>query len=197
MARTKTSAIEANAAAKAAAKKEAKGDGAGRSGNSCVIKNLAADWDSNREIRDRILDGNPILAPGTIPKYESIPNCVKNIALLEPVLQRMCTASSRALPSIDDLRDEVATLLAMCKRHGEDLVVVVEETAQTVKKLCGFVKTKARRKEVSTAPRPKKMQMFFIDIFPQWSGVDLGSWFSFLIILYISYSFKGAIPFLW
>lgn len=174
MARTKASAIETQAAAKAAAKKEAKGDGAGRSGNSCVIRNLASDWDSNREIRDRILDGNPVLAPGTVIKHESIPNCVKNRALVEPVLQRMCTASSRALPSIDDLRDEVATLLAMCKRHGEDLVVVVEETAQTIKKLCGFVKTKARRKEVSTAPRPKNANVF-IDIFPQWSGVDLSS----------------------
>ena len=136
---------------------EPKGDGSGRSGKSCVIKGLAHEWFGIEEIRNRVLDGGPVMAEGTVVKHESIPNCVRNDALLEPILQRMCITEKRPLPSIDDLRDEVGTLLTLGKRHGEDLVTLVEETGQTIKKLCGFVKLKARRQEVSTATRFKKL----------------------------------------
>ena len=95
------------------------------------------------------MEGGSVLAPNTPLKQEDIQVCVMNQDLLVPILSRMCTTQNRALPGIDDLRDQVSTLLTLCKRSG-DLVGIVEDTAGTLKKLSGFVKTKTRRREVST-----------------------------------------------
>ena len=116
---------------------------------SCDINGVGREWYNVEEVRDRIMEGGSVLAPNTPLKQEDIQVCVMNQDLLVPILSRMCTTQNRALPGIDDLRDQVSTLLTLCKRSG-DLVGIVEDTAGTLKKLSGFVKTKTRRREVFT-----------------------------------------------
>ena len=117
--------------------------------NACDIKGLGREWYNQEEVRNRVIDGGPVLAPDTPLKQEDIQVCVMNRDLLSPILSKMCITKNRALPGIDDLRDQVSNLLTLCKRSG-DLVGIVEDTAGALKKLSGFVKTKARRREVST-----------------------------------------------
>ena len=129
-------------------------------GAACVIKGVATEWDLVGAIRERVRDGGTVLDPSTPPKQEDITVCVLNKDLLSPLLSKICLAERR-LPALDDLRDEVASLLTMNKRHGDELVKEIEDTAYHLKKLCGFVKTKARRKEVSVASclnQPHRLQ---------------------------------------
>ena len=116
----------------------------------CSIKGIAQEWDGIIELRDRVREGGPILDPRSVHKQLDINQCVINHALLSPLAACICVAE-RKLPTIDDLRDELVCLLTLNKRQGEDLVVMVEDTAKHVKGLCTFLKLKVRRKEVSTA----------------------------------------------
>ena len=120
------------------------------SGNQCKLFGIAQEWDALVEVRDRIREGGPVLHPNTVNQRIDIATCVLNHELLAPVCSRMCLAE-RKLPTVDDLRDEIVTVLTLGKRQGEDLVVMVEDTAKHIKSLCGLVKLKARRKEVSVA----------------------------------------------
>ena len=127
-------------------------EAAGNDGTeSCSITGLAQEWDSSPPIRIRMRDGGGILHADTPPKQEDIKICILNQELLEPLLTRMSRLSKRSLPTMDDLREECYALLTLNKRTGEELVEMVEESAYSIKKLCSFIKAKARRKEVSTA----------------------------------------------
>ena len=117
---------------------------------SCSVTGVANEWDTIREVRDRVREGGTVLDPTTKEKTVDIQTCVLNHLLLGPLASRMCLAE-RKLPTMDGLRDEVATFLTLNKRQGEDLIVMVEETAKALKSYCVFLKTKAKRKEVSTA----------------------------------------------
>ena len=118
---------------------------------SCSITGVAQEWDSSPPIRARLRDGGGILHAETPPKQEDIKICTLNQELLEPLLTKMSQLAKRSLPTMDDLREECYALLILNKRTGEELVEMVEESAYAIKKLCSFVKAKARRKEVSTA----------------------------------------------
>ena len=120
------------------------------SNKACSVKGVAGEWDMIREVRDRVREGGTILDPATKVKQVDIQTCVLNHLLLGPLASRMCLAE-RKVPSIDGLRDEVAAFLTLNKRQGEDLIIMVEETAKALKSFCVFLKTKAKRKEVSTA----------------------------------------------
>ena len=132
-----------------------------KSEEPCSISGISKEWDQIPELRSRILDGKNVLDPTSTPAREDINECVINKELLTPLLQKMCVHPSRKVPQIDDLRDEVSDLLTLCKRSGPDLTSMVEETAKHLKKLVGFVKTKARRKEVSTATWLLMWHLFF------------------------------------
>ena len=119
--------------------------------SGCSIAGVAGEWDATPNIRQRLRDGEPILHPDTKLKQEDIKTCINNEELLAPLLHRMCASPKRSVPGIDDIRDEVGQLLAMNKRQGEDLIVMVEDTAKVLKALCVFIKAKVRRHEVSTA----------------------------------------------
>jgi hypothetical protein len=119
--------------------------------DGCDLSGIARDWDQDTELKDRLLEGGAVLDPATKPKTEDNKTCQINDFLLTPILQKMSLLDKRPIPAIDDLRDEVTTLLILSKRTGNDVVSVVEETAQTIKKLLVFVKAKTRRREVSTA----------------------------------------------
>ena len=116
----------------------------------CAINGVSQEWDGLPPIRDRLRDGGSILHPDTIAKQEDISQCLLNQELLMPLLSRMGALSKRTLPTMDDLREECYALLTLNKRTGEELVTMVEDAAYHIKKYCGFIKTKARRKEVST-----------------------------------------------
>ena len=117
----------------------------------CAISGVGREWDQIPEIKTRLLEGGNPLAPDTPQKQEDNNVCVMNKDLLLPVLQRMSLLPKRPIPAIDDLRDEVSALLTLSKRTGADIITVIEDTAQTIKKLVVFAKAKTRRKEVSTA----------------------------------------------
>lgn len=114
------------------------------------IDGIAREWDQSVDIKERLLSGGNPLHPDTPVKQEDNSVCVLNKDLLIPCLSRMCLLTKRPIPTIDDLRQEVTTLLTLSKRTGNDVVAAVETTAQTLKKLLVFVKAKVRRKEVST-----------------------------------------------
>ena len=121
----------------------------------CHIDGICQDWDSYPDISRRLRDGGPLLDPMTVKNREDIKTCAMNFDLLAPLLEKVRDAD-RKLPSIDDLRDEIAAILQLNKRQGPDALQMVDETARHIKKLLVFIKTKVRRHEVSTATRPKQ-----------------------------------------
>lgn len=114
------------------------------------IEDVALEWDANPELRERLRDGGQALPT---PAGQDITTCVKNSVLLVPLLTRMSSVKKRPVPSIDQLKDELEALLQKNKRGvdfgGED----IPKCAWALRKLCGFVKMKVRRREVSTAAR--------------------------------------------
>ncbi len=56
-------------------------------------------------------------------------------------------------PAIDDLKDEVEELLKLCNRGTDIDYDHVGKAAWNLRRLCAFVKSKARRVEVSTVTR--------------------------------------------
>ncbi len=121
----------------------------------CDISGLAEEWDVDSDTRKRLRDGGPLLDPMTIQNREDIKTCALNFDLLAPLLIRVGLAN-RKLPTIDDLRDQIATILHINKRQGQDALQLMDDSARHIKKLLVFVKNKARRHEVSTATRPKQ-----------------------------------------
>ena len=62
----------------------------------------------------------------------------------------MALHEDRRLPPVDDLRAELELLFKNNKQGVELGYLEISKKSMAVKKLLGFVKTKARRKEVST-----------------------------------------------
>ena len=102
---------------------------------------VSKEWDLVECIRERVRDGGPVLDPNTPPKQEDISVCVLNRDLLYPLLSKMCLAERR-LPALDDLRDEVASLLTMNKRQGDELVKEIEDTAYHLKNFVSLLRPK-------------------------------------------------------
>ena len=113
------------------------------------IGNVADEWDAIQDLRDRLRNGGPLLHPKSAPG-EDIPTCVHNKDLLQPFLTRMSLLRSRPVPAIEPLREEVESIYERSKRGKQDGLEVVR-VAWSIRKLLGFIKMKARRKEVSTA----------------------------------------------
>lgn len=117
---------------------------------TCEIAGISDEWDSAEDIRGRLRDGLPLCNPEGM---ENVPECCAVSSVLIPVLTRMSVLDTKPLPGIDALRSEVETLLTKNKRgDSPELTQEVIKSAWRVKKLCGFVKMKARREEVSTVP---------------------------------------------
>lgn len=114
------------------------------------IAGISEEWDSEEDIRGRLRDGMPLLNPDS---PENVQECCAVASVLIPVLTRMAVMNTKPLPPIDPLRSEIEILMTKNKRGdapelGQDVI----KSAWRVKKLCGFVKMKARREEVSTVP---------------------------------------------
>lgn len=98
----------------------------------------------------RLRDGGPLMHPDSISMAEDITMCCKNSALIQPLLTRMSMLKTRPLPAIEQLRDQVEDVFTRNKRGTKDLEgSEIVRLAWHIRKLCGFVKMKVRRKEVS------------------------------------------------
>lgn len=127
-----------------------KGQPAGPPKPATDIEGVSREWDNDTELRDYIREGGKVLdAGGSL----DISTSVKHYQLLSPLLSRMALVETRTVPSIDQLKDEVSNWLVMGKKGVEIDFQDVSKKAWQLRKLCGFVKTKARRHEVSTATR--------------------------------------------
>ena len=122
-----------------------------RSEEELDLEGLCHEWDSVDEIRDRLRDGEPLKVKDT---SENVVGCASNSSLLVPILTRMTLMEGKPLPPIHPLRDQIDML--MCKnKRGEtpEAATEIVNTSWTLKKMCGFIKMKTRREEVSTAAR--------------------------------------------
>lgn len=119
----------------------------------CVtrVRGIVSQFDADEEIRSRLRSGGSILAPGGCS--EDITSCVNNKGYLVPLLQLIVKTPQTPQPFIDDLKDELHELLKKSNRGTDIDYDAVGKAAWNLRRLCGFVKSKARRIEVSTVTR--------------------------------------------
>jgi len=75
------------------------------------------------------------------------PNCVANSLVLTPLLQRMHDEDGYKLPSLEDLKRQIAILYHRLGASPSEKVIYT--TAVELKKLCSFVKRRTNRLEVT------------------------------------------------
>ena len=114
------------------------------------VSGVGKEWDQTDDIRDRLRKGASIIHEEA--KQDDVSGCCYCSTLLVPILTRMSLKESKPLPPVDDLRAEIEQIYSRNKRGTtpEDQEQVVKASWK-IKKLCGFVKMKCRREEVSTA----------------------------------------------
>ena len=117
----------------------------------CNVEGVWKEWDQDTTCREVFREGGKILQP---PACQDISTCIKYDYLLEPILLLMAVDQKRRLPPIEQLKDELDNLYKANKQGLELDHLEVGKKAWALKKLLGFVKNKARRREVSTATRP-------------------------------------------
>ena len=120
-------------------------------GPTVDLNTVHLEWDACQGLRDRLRDAKCLLNTDA-KKEESNNACIKNAELLKPLLLRMGTLPKKPLPVVEDLREELQKLLLMHK-FTENAQDVVFDTAWFLKRLCGFIKMKCRRREPSHASR--------------------------------------------
>ena len=108
--------------------------------------NLAVEWDSNDDIRFRLRNGNHLVGCKDTTKDASIFQCVSNMDVLPPMLHRLYACGLK-MPQIHSLQDQCQE--AYRKSSREPLEKTVEEDAWELRKMCRFIKRKAKRGEVS------------------------------------------------
>lgn len=116
--------------------------------NALDATGVHEEWDADQGLRELLRDGKPFLEA---PACADISTCIVHEALLGPLLTRMSVTNNRDLPQIDQLKFELEALLKKNKQGVELAFIDISKKAWAIKKLCGFVKAKARRREVSTA----------------------------------------------
>lgn len=110
---------------------------------------LALEWETNGEIRARMRDEKRLLQYAAQEKFckPNRKNAVSNKHILLPVLRRLGKTPSFRLPHLHDMTAEVTTLFDKCG------LVVGEQgpykASMEIKRLAGFVKRRASRKEVT------------------------------------------------
>ena len=114
-----------------------------------ALEGLAKSWDETPEIRQALRSGKALIQDVS-DKAMDMKVCVTYPKVLTPVLEIMAATPEKKIPSIDCLRLEVARLLEFNKRQpGID---EVDKYSWLVRKYCGFIKMKCRKKHVSVAP---------------------------------------------
>ena len=111
------------------------------------VEGVWKEWDADEEIRELLRSDKPVLPH---PCSCDISTSVSMRGLLAPLLGKMALHEDHRLPPVDDLRAELELLFKNNKQGVELGYLEISKKSMAVKKLLGFVKTKARRKEVST-----------------------------------------------
>ena len=112
------------------------------------VSGISDEWDGCEDIRTRLRDGLPFIHPEAT--RDDVQGCARNSSVLLPILTRMATMENNVLPPVEDLRVDIEKLLQKNKRgNGLEEADLIIKSSWRVKKLCGFVKMKARREEVS------------------------------------------------
>ena len=144
-------------------------------GETLDVKGLGAEWDGCEEIRSRLRDGGSLLHPESL-ESEDVRTCCLNAPLIIPILTRMSTLDGKSLPPVEPMREELEALFKSNKRGGspEDSQDIIKG-GWRIKKLCGFVKMKARREEVSTVSRSKVSSQLLYLLFAVFVCKNVGS----------------------
>ena len=110
---------------------------------------LALEWEKCSELRDRIREEKRVLIYPTEDLYckPNRVNAITNDLVLVPVLNRLGQTSGYRLPHIEDLQEETTTLFQKCGLSMSQKAPY--KLAVELKKLAGFVKRRASRKEVT------------------------------------------------
>lgn len=110
---------------------------------------LATIWEGSCEIRDRLRQGKKFLEhPDTAKFCEATrPNCVDNACILKPALKALSASPAWKLPHIAALQVELSQLFHKLGANPGELGVY--KPAVEIKKLLGFVKRRAHRREVT------------------------------------------------
>ena len=112
---------------------------------------LAKEWESHEALRELIRTEKKVLTYPIDQKFceANRPNATRNAIVLAPMLKRLANTQKWKLPHVPDLEIEVRTL------HEKTGLVVGPEsklaykTAIELKRLCGLVSRKTKRKEVT------------------------------------------------
>lgn len=128
------------------------------------VDGLWQEWDQQEDIRNRLRDGETFLHPEA--KGDDVSGCCLNSTVLAPILIRMSTVEGKPLPAVDPTRLEIDKLLTKNKRGNiPEEVTDVVKSSWRLKKMCGFIKMKVRRKEVSTVTQRTFLILFYVSWF--------------------------------
>ena len=119
------------------------------------MEGVSQAWDGTPEIRQKLRDGGPLFRENPDRKQD-VKTTGKEELLVAPLLHCMVRAraqndegdiSKLKLPAIDDLRTVVRDILEVNKRDliGDE----IDRAAWLLRKSCGLVKMKCRKKQVS------------------------------------------------
>lgn len=115
------------------------------------VNGLAKTWEANEVVRDQVRRLRKLFTYPASQRYCEPTRCnaTANSQVLLPALKILGTTSKWALPHIDPLQVQVAMLFSKLGVPTEDQQVYT--CSIECKKLLGFVKRKAVRKEVTKA----------------------------------------------
>ena len=113
------------------------------------VEGLAIEWEGLKSLRGRLREYQKLsLHPSTQKWCEPTrANCNTNAVVLMPCLNRLQFAPRWKLPYLDPLQTEIGRLFQKCGMSDDSKAIY--KSANEVKKMLGFVKRRAQRKEVT------------------------------------------------
>ncbi len=117
------------------------------SGMECL--GLSLEWEQDRDLRQRLRSDKKLVVHGEAEEFcsPSRVNAVANTMALRPALTRLAKTPKFQLPHLEDLKVEVQSVFEKCGLNPGEKQVYTESVA--LKRLAGFIKKGARRKEVT------------------------------------------------
>ena len=116
----------------------------GRPGGQLDIEGVLDEWDSTTAIRDRLREGGRLVETGDC----TVKLCGQYAEVLGPIILRMAGGPNK-VPDVNPLRQEISYLYVKNKQDKSVEHQDVIDDGWIIRKMCGFVKMKVRREEVS------------------------------------------------
>ena len=116
----------------------------GRPGGQLDIEGVLDEWDSTQAIRDRLRQGGRLVDTTDC----TVKTCGQYSEVLGPIILRMAGGPNK-VPDVSPLREEIPNLYVKNKQDKSVEHEDVIEESMIIRKMCGFVKMKVRREEVS------------------------------------------------